>query len=98
MIVARHLERDNVLTLVTRDVIRDSSHHTQHGAPACERGQWSLGQLLQWRLLQLSSGADHTGDPGDQELGHHVQPHVLHLHQVPEGHGLQGGPEEVSLA
>ena len=83
-----------MLTLVTRDVYRDSSHHTQHGAPASERGQWSLGQLLHWRLLQLQSGAD----PGDQELQHHVQPHVLHLHQVAEGDGLQGGTEEVPLA
>ena len=36
--------------------------------------------------------------PGDQELQHHVQPHVLHLHPQPEGHGLQGEPEEVPLA
>ena len=72
---------------MTRDPLRDSSHHTQHGAPACQRDEWSLRQLL-------PSGSD----PGDQELQHDVELDVLHLHQVAEGDGLQGEPEEVPLA
>ena len=43
----------------------------------------------QWCLLQ--------GGHRVQEL-HHVQPDVLHLHQVTEGDGLQGEPEEIPLA
>ena len=54
---------------------------------ACQRDEWSLRQLL-------PSGSD----PGDQELQHDVELDVLHLHQVAEGDGLQGEPEEVPLA